>query len=71
MNDINEKCLDRYKPKEDVIVKEATNYPYLPEMKYSEEKMKNYEGGEFPPHFLRMKIGCKFPQPMFFISSSS
>ena len=58
MNLINEKCINIYKPNDEVINAVANNYPYNPKVQYTEEKMMDENPGQFPPHNLNMKIGC-------------
>jgi len=62
MNKINEECLKRYRPNGELIVREANNYAYNPDMNYNQDKLNGYEGGEFPPHKLELKVGCTWIQ---------
>ena len=39
MNVLNNKCLIKYKPHDEIITSMANNFAYNPEVEYSEEKM--------------------------------
>ena len=58
MNEINDKCLLKYRPDEQVHESIATNCPYNPDAKYKEKKMAEHNPGCLPPHSLKMKVGC-------------
>ena len=58
MLEINNKCLEKYKPDETVVEIIAKNFPYNPEMNYKEEKMSSHNPGCLPPNSLKLKIGC-------------
>ena len=58
MNAINEKCINIYKPDNEIIECVANNYPYNSKVHYTEEQMMKENPGHFPPHNLNMKIGC-------------
>ena len=58
MNVINDLCIKKYKPDEDVIVLEATNSPWDDTHTFSKERMANFEKGSLPPQRLCVKSGC-------------
>ena len=58
MNDINDKVIKQYKPDEEMICSEAENWPYDPDLKFTEEKMRKLKVGSLPPHYLYLKPGC-------------
>ena len=58
MRAINDLCIKKYKPDEDVIVLEATNEPWDDTHNFSKERMANFETGSLPPQRLCVKCGC-------------
>ena len=58
MNDINDKVIKQYKPTEEMIWSETENWPYNPDVTFSEKKMRELKAGSLPPHNLYLKPGC-------------
>ena len=54
----NDLCIEKFKPDVHPIECVAKNYPYNPDMKYSEESMAKENPGCLPPHVLKWKPGC-------------
>ena len=60
MHEINEKCLNLYKPDEEPIVFKSSDRPYIPEQEgfIPEDLLNAYNPGGLPPHELKVKPGC-------------
>ena len=58
MHEINDLCIEKYKPNVEVMECVSKNYSYNPEVEYSEEKMADENPGCLPPHVLKFKPGC-------------
>ena len=58
MNLANNLCIEKYKPDIPVVECVAKNYPYNPDVKYSEEEMAEENPGCLSPHVLKWKPGC-------------
>jgi hypothetical protein len=60
MFEINDMCLEKYRPQEEIIEAKSKDVPYIPEQEgmFPEELMNNYDPGSLPRHNLRLKPGC-------------
>jgi hypothetical protein len=60
MFQINDMCLEKYHPEEDIIIVKSHDKPYIPEQEgmFPEELMNNYDPGSLPRHNLKLKNGC-------------
>ena len=57
MNEINDICIQRFKPDEETITCSAINWPWMDGMKLTKKDME-FNCGSLPPQDLHLKIGC-------------
>jgi hypothetical protein len=60
MYEVNDMCLDKFRPGAEVIEIKSRDSPYIPEQDgfFPEELLNNYNPGSLPQHNLRLKEGC-------------
>ena len=58
MHEINDICINKFRP--DIEPRECVsqNYSYNPDVNYKEETITNENPGCLPPHVLKFKPGC-------------
>ncbi len=58
MNQINDICIENYKPDDETIECTAINCPYNSDLTFPHKKMAEFNRGCLPPHSLMLKPGC-------------